>query len=254
MQETSKAPRPLLEVCCGTIGSVVAAAQGGADRVELCSGLDEGGLTPSLGFLRASLSVDAVRTHVLIRHRGGDFLYSERELQLMLDDIRVARDAGAHGVVVGALTADGNLDMAALEAMREAAGAMSLTFHRAFDMCRNPEKVLEQLISLGFHRILTSGQASTAEAGIPLLRRLVVQAAGRISLMPGCGVSPANAGRIISETGAREIHASARTWVKSKMKWRHDGVSMGEAGVDEYAFRESSALVVRQIRASIDEF
>lgn len=243
--------RPQLEVCCGTIGSVLAAREGGADRVELCSGLDEGGLTPSLGFIRASVAQQGIRTHVLIRPRGGDFLYSDAELRLMTEDVRAARKAGAHGVVVGALTADGYVDVAAMRAMAEAAEGMSLTFHRAFDMCRDPERALEELVALGFDRILTSGQAATAEAGIPMLRNLVRQASGRIGIMAGCGVSPDNAARILRETGAGEIHASARALVRSRMAWRREGVNMGAAGADEYAFRETSAEIVRQIRAEI---
>lgn len=245
------ASRPQLEICCGTIGSVYAAREGGADRVELCSGLEEGGLTPSLGFIRAAVRVEDIRTHVLIRPRGGDFLYAPSDVRLMMEDVRAAREAGAHGVVIGALTAEGEVDIPAVRALIAEADGMSLTFHRAFDMCRNPEKALEDLVSLGFDRILTSGQAATAEAGIPLLHRLVKQAAGRINIMAGCGVSPSNAARILRESGAREIHASARTLVKSRMAWRRDGVNMGAAGADEYAFRETSAEIVRQIRSEI---
>lgn len=241
----------LLEICCGTIGSVLAARQGGADRVELCSGLDEGGLTPSQGFIRGSVAVEGLRTHVLIRPRGGDFLYNEAERALILDDIRFACEAGAHGIVVGALTADGDIDEAFCREMVRAADGRSLTFHRAFDVCRDAEAALETLIALGFDRVLTSGQAATAEQGIPVLRRLVDQAAGRISILAGCGVTPANARRILAESGAREIHASARGWVQSAMRWRQEGVAMGRSDADEYAFRETSADIVRQIREEI---
>lgn len=254
-----------LEVCTGSITSVLHAAEGGAGRIELCSGLDEGGLTPSVGLIQAAMLVEGPKKNVLIRPRGGDFLYSETEQDIIVDDIFAARRAGADGVVVGALTADGDVDEEACRRFVEAAkgeyadlagsdldGAfflppVSVTFHRAFDLCRNPRQVLETIIDLGFDRVLTSGQAATAEAGIPLLRELVEQAEERIVIMPGCGVTPENAARILAETGAAEIHASARAEWPSLMKFRHPGVSMGKPGADEYATKETDVYTVRRI-------
>lgn len=251
MNENNSVRRAQLEVCSGTIGSVLAARKGGADRVELCSGLDEGGLTPSLGFIREAVAVEGIRTHVLIRPRGGDFLYTDAERRVILDDIRVACEAGAHGIVVGALTADGDIDELFCREMVEASQGRSLTFHRAFDMCRDARQALEVLVGLGFDRVLTSGQAATAEEGIPMLRELVSQAAGRIRIMAGCGVSPSNARRILDETGATDIHASARTLVESRMRWRREDVAMGRSDADEYTYRETSADIVCQIRREI---
>lgn len=254
-----------LEVCTGSITSVLHAAEGGAGRIELCSGLDEGGLTPSVGLIQAAMQVEGPKKNVLIRPRGGDFLYSEAELDIIVDDIFAARRAGADGVVVGALTADGDVDKDACRRFIDAAKGeyvdfaegdldeafflppVSVTFHRAFDLCRNPQQALETIIALGFDRVLTSGQAATAEAGIPLLKELVEQAGGRIVVMPGCGVTPENAGRILAETGATEIHASARAAWPSLMKFRHPGVSMGKPGADEYATKETDVHTVQQI-------
>lgn len=253
-----------LEVCCGSLVSVLHAAEGGAGRIELCSGLDEGGLTPSIGLIRAALKVGGPKKHVLIRPRGGDFLYSSAEQDVIADDILAARKAGVDGVVVGALTADGDVDEVACRRFIEAAkgdcrecfggkkemissSPVSVTFHRAFDLCRDPKNALEKLISLGFDRVLTSGQAATAADGVVLLRELVMQADGRIAIMPGCGVNPANAPQILAETGAMEIHASARASWPSLMRFRHSGVSMGKPGADEYATLETDVQVVKRI-------
>ena len=199
-----------LEVCCADLPSLRAAIAGGAHRVELCQALDIDGLTPSAGMIEMAVN-SGITTHVLIRPRGGNFVYTEDEVDCMIYDIQVARKLGAQGVVIGALTPNGDIDLQACHRMVEAAGdRMHITFHRAFDVCVQPEKALEQIISLGCHRLLTSCQAPTAEQGIPLLKRLVEQSAGRIIIMPGAGVNPQNAHRILFETGAHEIHGSLR--------------------------------------------
>lgn len=242
----------LLEVCAGDIDSVIAAAQGGASRVELCSALGEGGVTPSIGFIRSALKVPGIRVHVLIRPRGGDFLYTPQEVDCMVDDIVAAREAGVHGVVIGALTPDGEIDMNACRKMMEAAAGINVTFHRAFDLCRDPFKALEDIISLGCDRILTSGQAQTALEGKENLAELVKQADGRIIILAGAGVSQSNAAEILNASGTGEIHASARTSVESGMKFRHSGVSMGTPGSDEYSRKTTSADIVKQIVSQIN--
>lgn len=240
-----------LEICVGDWDSFLAARAGGADRVELCSGLGEGGVTPSIGLIRAACRAGGVKVHVLIRPRGGDFLYTDEEAAFMEDDVRRAVDAGADGVVVGSLTADGDIDTGQLGRWIEAAQGRSVTFHRAFDMCRDPEKALETLIDCGCDRLLTSGQAATAADGLPLLSRLVTLAAGRLAVMPGCGVKASNAARILSESGADELHASARRTVASLMRYRQPGVSMG-LPTDEYARAVTSVDEVRAIRQVMD--
>ena len=206
----------ILEVCCGSWQSAVAAAKNGAQRIELCQALSVDGLTPSMGLLsRLRERFPALRIHILIRTREGDFVYDEDEVAIMEADIREAAKAGADGIVCGALTADGDVDTAAMRRWMEAAQGLPVTFHRAFDHVREPRQALEQLVALGVARVLTTGGrmadgtiAKTAEEGIPALRELVLQAAGRIIIMPGCGVTNDNARKIIEATGVRELHGT----------------------------------------------
>lgn len=204
-----------LEVCAADIESVMAAAAGGARRVELCSGLSEDGMTPSAGFIREALKVKNIKIHVLVRHRPGDFVYAPQEIDIMCDDILQMRQWGVHGVVMGALTAEGDVDMEACRRMMACAEGMSVTFHRAFDVCRNARQALEEIISLGCDRILTSGQARTATAGAARLRELHKQAAGRIILLAGGGVTPLNAAELLRLSGVDELHGSLRTAKKA---------------------------------------
>lgn len=198
-----------LEVCCGDLQSVRAAIEGGAHRVELCEALELDGLTPSEAMMESAIGM-SIPVQVLIRVREGDFVYNKDEIYKMRNDIRLARKLGAAGVVIGALMPDGSIDEEAIRCMMDEAEGLSVTFHRAFDVCRKPEEALEKIISLGCHRLLTSGQAPTAELGIPMLKKLIEQADGRIIIMPGAGVNPQNASRILEETGALEIHGSLR--------------------------------------------
>ena len=168
-----------IEICANSVESAVKAQQGGAYRVELCAGIPEGGTTPSFGEIRmARQLLQQTKLHIIIRPRGGDFLYSPIEQEIMLHDIKVARQLGADGVVFGCLTAEGYVDVPLMQKLMNAVGEMSVTFHRAFDMCSNPKEALEQIIGLGIDRVLTSGQEATAEKGIPLLKELGEQADG----------------------------------------------------------------------------
>lgn len=241
----------ILEVCVGSVQSAIAARDGGAKRVELCSALEIGGVTPSAGLIREVRKVEGIALHVLIRARGGDFLYDDNEVASMEQDIIVAKECGADGVVIGALTADGDIDKKACQRLMNAAQGMTVTFHRAFDMCRNPLQALEDIIQLGCNKVLTSGQGATAQAGIELLKTLVQTANGRISIIPGCGVNADNASKIIKGCGATEIHASARKSVGSNMRYRHSGVSMGNPDNDEFARKETDRDEVRRIVEAI---
>ena len=225
-----------IEICANSVESAVKAQEGGAYRIELCAGIPEGGTTPSFGEMRmARQLLHETKLHVIIRPRGGDFLYSQLEQEIMLHDIKVARQLGADGVVFGCLTAEGNVDVPAMKKLMNAVGDMNVTFHRAFDMCRNPQEALEQIIQLGCTRILTSGQEANAVKGIPLLKELVGQADGRIMIMPGCGVNPSNILQIAEETGASEFHFSGRTSQESGMIFRNPKVSMGgTVKIEEY--------------------
>lgn len=208
-----------LEVCAASMQSVAAAAAGGAHRIELCSALSLDGLTPSMGMIRiVKERFPQLTLHVLVRPREGNFVYNDVELATMQSDIIECRKAGADSIVVGALTPEGDIDLAAMQRLMEAADTLPVTFHRAFDVCRHPEEALEQVIALGCRRILTSGQQPTAEQGIPLLHRLNQQADGRIILMPGGGVNATNAPLILQQTGCQEIHASASSLQPNGLK------------------------------------
>ena len=200
----------ILEVCAASLFSAKEAAEGGAQRIELCTRLDLDGLTPPMDEIRQASEINGLTVNVLIRCREGGFVYSRQELNTMESQIREAVRLGADGIVIGALTPDGDIDTAGCRQLMEAAQGLPVTFHRAFDQCRDPRKGLEDIIEMGCSRLLTSGQAGTAEAGIGLLRELNEQARGRIIIMPGAGVNPVNAARILQETGCREIHSSAR--------------------------------------------
>ena len=235
----------LLEVCCGNLESVDAAVAGGARRIELCADLEFDGLTPPMAWLRAvKEKYPELIVHVLIRPRDGDFVYSPEEADLIALQIESALEFGADGIVVGCLTAEGDVDVALMEQLVSRvesfnlateldrsdlchaandshffpapARRVSITFHRAFDRCRQPFEALEQLIALGFDRILTSGQAPTVEEGVNTLRELHRRARGRIIILPGGGVTPENAARILTLTGCTEIHASASETIGGK--------------------------------------
>lgn len=234
------------EVCANSVESCLGAREGGATRVELCANIGEGGTTPSYGEIRQAVELRGdMKVHVIIRPRGGDFTYSELELHRMADDIRIARELGADGVVFGCLNPDGAVDTAACSRLMEEAKGMAVTFHRAFDRATDPIPALEQIISLGFHRVLTSGQAPTAEQGIPLLRQLQEHAQGRIVIMAGCGVNEQNIARIYRETGIREFHFSAREAFKTEVSYMNSAVAMGKADFDEGTLMTTTARRVR---------
>lgn len=233
------------EICANSAESCVAAQAGGAHRVELCASMPEGGTTPSFGEIRLARKLIDIRLHVIIRPRGGDFLYTPLELDIMEEDIHMARQAGADGVVFGCLTPEGDLDMPAMRRLMKISEGMSVTFHRAFDYVRSPKQVLEQLIDLGVNRVLTSGQQPTAMQGASLLAELVRQAAGRIVIMPGCGVNEWNIAELAACTGASEFHFSARELKESKMLLRNPALSMGSSDQDEYAHPVTTAERVR---------
>ena len=242
-----------IEICANSVESAVKAQEGGAYRVELCAGIPEGGTTPSFGEIRmARQLLQETKLHVIIRPRGGDFLYTHLEQEIMLHDIKVARQLGADGVVFGCLTAEGEVDMPAMKKLMNAVGDMNVTFHRAFDMCRNPQEALEQIISLGCTRILTSGQEANAVKGIPLLKELIEQADGRIIIMPGCGVNPSNILQIAEETGASEFHFSGRSTYESSMIYRNPKVSMGgTVKIEEYQKDVTNPDIVKAALAEL---
>lgn len=223
-------PIRIIEICANSAQSCVEAEVGGAKRVELCAGIPEGGTTPSYGEIKTAQALTSgIDINVIIRPRGGDFLYTAAEVQSMMYDIDMCKQLHVHGVVVGCLTEKGEIDTELLHKLVDAARPLSVTFHRAFDVCRDPFVALEQIIEAGCDRILTSGQQSDAVKGIPLIAELVKRANGRIIIMPGCGVRENNITKIESETGAKEFHTSARRIVYSKMEYRNEDVPMGSS-------------------------
>lgn len=238
-----------LEICVYSFESAMNAQLSGADRVELCAGLPEGGTTPSYGMIRKVCSELTIPVHVIIRPRGGDFCYSSEEVDIMCEDIVCARELGASGVVFGALDQHGGIDIAAMERLMTASQGMSVTFHRAFDMCSDPYRTLEEIISLGCDRILTSGQANKAILGVNLLSQLVKEAGERIIIMPGCGINPENISDIVHATNATEYHFSARMTKDSLMLFRNPQVSMGgTVVVDEYKQDYASPELISEVK------
>lgn len=198
-----------LESCCTDVEQIRRAQEAGARRIELCEKLAVGGVTPSAELLKAAISVAKVPVNVLVRPRGGDFVFSAAEADTMLRDIELCREAGAAAVVIGALDSRGDVDMPLMRRLCDAASGMSVTFHRAFDVCANPLATFEDVLALGCDRLLTSGHESDAFKGRFFIAELVERAAGRIIVMPGCGVRRSNIARIAADTGAVEFHASS---------------------------------------------
>jgi copper homeostasis protein len=241
-----------LEICVDTIASVRVCAAAGADRIELCAGLVEGGTTPSSAFLRAARQAFSGKIMAMLRPRAGDFLYSDDEFALMLDEIDGFRHDGADGIVFGMLTADGAIDAVRSKSIVERAKGLDLTFHRAFDVSRDLSESLETLIALGVPRVLTSGGCPDVMAGLDNIANLVKQAAGRISILPGGGVRPELIPEIVRSTGVTEVHLSARSAEESPMQYRRPEIPMGAAKVPgEYERKVASAAIIRAAREAL---
>jgi len=229
---TENSRLPLIELCVEGIDGLLAAQAAGADRVELCASLVEGGITPSLGTVRAALELATVPFHVIVRPRGGDFLYSEAEYRSMLADVSALADLGVAGVVVGCLSADGTIDETRMSELVRAAGSLNVTCHRAFDMTRDPTEALEALIRCKVGRVLTSGQRDTALEGADLLAELVRQAGERIIILGCGGLDPDNIAEVHGKTGLREMHFAALADMPSAMRYRNPRVGMGGSDLD----------------------
>jgi copper homeostasis protein len=239
----------IIEICANSAQSCLEAELGGAKRVELCAGIPEGGTTPSYGEIYTARALTSwIDINVIIRPRGGDFLYTQSEVRSMMADIALCKQIKVHGVVFGCLKRDGHFDLPLMKQLIDAARPLSITCHRAFDVCNDPFKALEELIQLGCDRILTSGQKPNAVEGIPMIRELVKRAKGRIIIMPGCGVRPNNIAMIEKETGAKEFHSSARSILQSQMEYRNEEVLMGSSAVTSgYETAQTDRQIVRQL-------
>jgi copper homeostasis protein len=246
-------PAVLLEICAGSVTSCLAAQEGGAARVEFCDNLLEGGTTPSYGAISSARDTLQIALNVIIRPRGGDFLYSDIEFDVMERDIIACKKLGVDGVVIGLLTADGDIDVARTRHLVELAAPMPVTFHRAFDVARDPFKALKDIIDAGCNRLLTSGQEASAPEGATLINRLREAAGERLVVMPGAGVRLNNIAQLVAETGCIEYHTSGRAPFASGMRYRNERVKMGGPGQDEYAIVETSAELVKQIIAKANQ-
>jgi copper homeostasis protein len=240
----------ICEVCVDSVAGVRAAKAAGADRVELCGDLLEGGTTPSWGMIRQARTVANIALNVMIRPRGGDFLFDDDELAIMEADIDAAKTAGADGVVIGLLTADGAVDAKRTRTLIARARPMSVTFHRAFDMTPDAFEALETLAGLGVERVLTSGQEVTVLEGLPLIVELIRRAGTRIIVMPGGGITARNAERIVAAANPREIHFAALEPTSSGMQFRRHHVFMGgELRPLEYDRLATSVASIRSVMA-----
>lgn len=242
----------VLEISVDSVESAIAAEQGGAQQVELCSALAEGGLTPSAGLIRAVRSRIKIGVHVMIRPRSGDFFYSDDDISAMRGDIALAAESGADGVVLGLLTLNGDVDVERTAKLAELARPMEVTFHRAIDMARDTKGALEDVIRAGADRILTSGAEPTAMLGRNRIRELVRAANGRLRVMAGGGVRAENVREIADSTGALEFHASLRRAVHSPIKNQRRKIHLGNSGVDDYSRTVVRASDVQTLRKALN--
>ncbi|WP_394242037.1 copper homeostasis protein CutC [Vibrio astriarenae] len=244
-----------IEVCIDHLESLPLAIEGGASRIELCSSLDLGGLTPSYGLMCRAAKLSRVPVYAMIRPRQGDFLYNEYDVELMCLDIEAAATAGLQGIVTGVLTAEGHLDMPAMSKLVDTAKAngLGVTFHRAIDQCADIEQALEQIIRLGCERVLTSGQACSAHEGISTLRALVEQADGRISIMAGAVVNAQNVNDIVTQTHVNEVHLSGKTTRNSQMTFVSNAAQMGNAEVDDFIVPITNPKAIQAVADALNK-
>lgn len=243
-----------LEICANSITSALAAQEGGAIRVELCDNLYAGGTTPSPGQITTARKLLHIKLYVLIRPRGSDFLYTDVEFDTMVADVKYCIEAGCDGIVTGMLNADGTVDKERCIQLAQLAkqAGLGVTFHRAFDMCADQFQALEDIIEMGFERILTSGGRSTAMEGSRVITELVKKAKERISIMAGSGITEINAADLIMITGVNEIHGTLMAPMKSKMQYKNDHIVMGSTYGDEYGYEATSAERVKNLLKKVN--
>lgn len=243
----------ILEACVDSVESALAAADGGATRLELCANLVIGGTTPGKGLFKEIRKHSDIRLHPLIRPRFGDFCYTDHEFQVIRDEVEMFRDLGAEGIVIGILKTEGTLNIRQMEELKALAGNMSVTLHRAFDVCANPFEAMEQVIDLGFDTILTSGQKNVCTEGTELLGELVERSRGRIQIMVGSGVDADVIRAIQSLTKASAFHLSGKKTLDSMMIYRKEGVNMGLPVLSEYEIWRTDEEKIRAARRVLEE-
>jgi copper homeostasis protein len=241
-----------LEICCYSLLSCLNAEAGGADRIELCGSMPEGGTTPSFGTVKLAVEQVNIPVYVMIRPRGGDFYFNVHEKEVMLEDIRTLKILNPGGFVIGALNTDGSLDLKTIESQLEAIGDFPVTFHRAFDMCKNPDEAVRILADLGVENILTSGLYQNAIEGVENLKRFSEIAEGRINITAGSGVNPGNILHL-AEANVHAFHFSAKKIYASEMIFRNELINMGgDKSVDEFATYEADIPLIKQAKVLIE--
>jgi len=243
----------LCEICVESLDDALTAQEAGAHRIELCSSLSEGGLTPSAGLIKQVRKHIHLPIHVMIRPRRGDFCYTPTEIDTMISDITYAKEQGANGIVFGLLTPSGTIDQTNTQHLIQIAQPLAITFHRAFDLTRDPFEALETLINLGIHRILTSGGAPSVEQGTTTIQKLIEYAQDRIIIMPGGGITEQNAKTIIQKTNAKEIHFSGRTQRESTMQHRNEKLVFSSPTQSEYTRHVTDLNRIRAILQTTKE-
>ncbi len=218
-----------IEICANSVDSAIQAEIGGADRIELCDNISVGGTTPSIGMIKSAIKYLHIPINVLVRPRGGDFYYSSIEFETMIKDITEIKKLKVNGIVIGVLTAEGNVDIMRCIKLLELARPLEVTFHRAFDRTQNPHKALEDITNLGFNRILTSGLQPSALLGKSLIYELVAEAKNKIIIMPGAGINENNIAEIYNSTKAKEFHMSLRNFLDGKMVYRTNKINLSSS-------------------------
>jgi copper homeostasis protein len=242
----------IIEIATSDFTTTQSAVAGGADRIELCANLAEGGTTPSYGHIKRCRESFDVLLFPIIRPRGGDFLYTKDEYEIMLQDVKLCKQSGCDGIVIGLLNMDGSIDIARTSELIELAYPMEVTFHRAFDRCKDPFEAMEELIGIGCQRILTSGQKPTASEGIDLITELNKKADDRIIIMPGSGLRKENIKLIAEKTGCTEFHSSLRSKSRSNMQFIHPGFAPIAIGAEEsYMNNSIDPEEVKQLRDAL---
>ena len=244
----------ILEACVDSVESALAAARGGASRLELCGSLVIGGVTPNPWLFQEIRKHTDIRIHVLIRPRFGDFCYTEEEFILIREAVKEFKKLGVEGFVIGCLNPDGTLNMELMKILMEEAGDMSVTLHRAFDVCADPYETMEQAISLGIDTILTSGQKNVCTLGVDLLKELIEKSAGRITIQAGSGVNAEVIREVHKKTGATAFHMSGKKTLDSAMTYRKEGVNMGLPSLSEFEVWRTDEEEIRKARKVLDEF
>ena len=236
----------IIEIATSDYPTTKSAVEGGADRIELCAALTEGGITPSHGMIKRCRENFDVDLFPIIRPRGGDFLYNHEEFEIMVADVLLCKQTGCDGIVIGMLNRDGSIDVQRTSRLIELAYPLEITFHRAFDRCLDPFEAMEQLIQIGCHRILTSGQKPSAPDGVTLIKELVSTSDGRITIMPGSGVRKENIRDLAVKTGATEFHSSLKGKQPSKMEFKHPAFATSEESYSNPSIDPSEVQALRK--------